>query len=194
MKQIKLPKPQIDPEARLITALTQRRAVRNFKAQKIALPVLSNMLWAAWGINRPEDGRRTAPTAFNWQDTIIYGLTTDTVWHYDAAPHALLKVRDGDFRRSAGTQDFVFTAPLNLIYVSDFSRMHHSRDKIDDEYRTKMAFCHAGIISQNVSLFCFANGLGAVTRASTRQKYLAEPLMLTEQQKVIIGQTIGYPV
>ncbi len=150
--------------------------------------VLSNLLWAAWGINRPE-GKRTVPTANNKQGMDVYAITAKGAYHYDAASNTLKQVADKDLRALTGRQDFVAKAPLNLVYVSDYAKMGSTADQ--DKMRYSGA--HAGFMGQNVYLYCASEGLGTVIRAWFDGPALARALKLRPDQKVILCQTVGYP-
>lgn len=119
---IKLPTPQTDGGKPLMQALKERRSERSFDAKKVPVNVLSNMLWAACGINRPAAGKRTAPSAMNRQQIDVYVATADGLYLYDAKGHALKPVLSQDIRALTGKQSFVAQAPVTLIYVADFKK------------------------------------------------------------------------
>jgi SagB-type dehydrogenase family enzyme len=185
---IPLPKPDTIGGKPLMQVLKERKSSRTFSDKKIADQVMSNLLWAAFGINRP-DGHRTAPSAMNWQEIDIYVFTADGVSLYDARSHALQPVMKGDFRAKTGMQDFVAAAPLNLVYVADFKRVK-SRTPED---ATKFSAADCGFIAENAYLYCASEGLAVVVRASVDQQEIGKPLRLGPEQKVILAQTIGYP-
>lgn len=190
---VKLPAPRQSGGMPLLDALKQRRSVRSFSEKAIAPQLLSNLLWAAFGVNRPESGMRTAPSSYNWQDVTLYVFTPDGVWTYEANAHRLLPVRQGDHRKLAGMQGYVWEAPLSLVYVSDFAKMQQGDEPFSDDYKLKIGGIDAGHISQNVYLFCASEGLGAVARASVDAKAFAEAFGLSPEQQVMFGQTIGWP-
>jgi SagB-type dehydrogenase family enzyme len=167
--------------------LETRKSTREFSPDKLSPQVLSNLLWAAFGTNRP-DGRRTAPSASNRQEIEIYAATADGVYRYDAKAHRLEPVLDRDARAATGGQDFVATAPLNLIYVADLSKMNGSM-----ENKLFYAAANTGFIAENVYLFCASEGLGTVVRGSLDRNALAKTLKLTENQRIQLAQTVGYP-
>ncbi len=150
---------------------------------------LSNILWAAYGINRPESGKRTAPSAMNWQEYDVYAVLPDGAYLYDAKQNNLVQTVEGDLREFCGSQDFVKSAPLNLIYVSDFSRITRGSD--EDKNLFTAADC--GFIAQNVYLYCASQGLAVVVRGSINRQTIAEKFKLSKSQKVILAQTVGYP-
>jgi len=187
-KQIKLPTPQMSGGMPLMQALKERKSTREFSPKQLPAQVLSNMLWAAFGINRPETGRRTAPSSTNYQDIDIYVAAADGLYLYDAKAHALKLVVSDDIRSLTGTQDFVKEASVNLVYVSDFSRLGDSPE--DWKYRT--ARLDTGFISQNVYLFCASEGLATVVRGRVDIPALSKAMKLRPDQKITLAQSVGY--
>ena len=153
------------------------------------MQVLSNMLWAACGVNRPESGKRTAPSAVNWQEIDTYVATADGLYLYDAKAHILKPVLAGDIRAATGRQTFVKDAPVNLIFVADFSRM----GKATTEDKVFYSATDTGFISQNVYLYCASEGLATVVRGAVDKEKLAKVMKLRPDQKVILAQSVGYP-
>lgn len=190
---IMLPAPRQSGGLPLLSALKVRRTVRNFLETPIPIQTLSDLLWAAFGINRAEDGKRTAPSSYNWQDITIYVFTAEGVWIYDVEKHALLPVKEEDCRATAGMQEYVKDAPLSFVYVSDFSKMVRGEQTFSEEYKLLMGGLDAGHISQNVYLFCASEGLGCVARASVDAAAFSKRFNLPDDQHVILGQTVGYP-
>lgn len=182
--------PPVDPHGGmpLMEALSARRSSREFAADSLPLPLLSGLLWAAFGVNRP-DGHRTAPTAINAQEVDVFVALPTGVYRYDAAKHALLLVAATDVRRVTGYQDFVDDAPLDLVYVTDHSRMH----MVPAASRALYSSAAAGAICQNVYLYSAANGLATVIRAWIDRDAIADALGLTHDQQVLFSQTVGYP-
>jgi SagB-type dehydrogenase family enzyme len=189
LKPIQLPKPQVDGGKPLMQVLKDRKSSREFSSEKLPLQVLSNLLWAASGVNRPESGRRTAPTAANWQEIDIYLTMAEGLYLYDAKSHLLKPVLAEDIRALAGRQPFVKDAPLNLIYVADFSRIGRGTD----EEKEFFSAADTGFIAQNVYLFCASEGLATVIRANIDKPALAKTMKLGTDQKITLSQTIGYP-
>jgi nitroreductase len=178
-----LPSPGTAGGKPLVEAMKARQPAREFAAKKMPEQVLSNLLWAAWGINRPEKGGRTAPSAMNRQEVDVYAVTAEGAFLYNAKKHALEAVAEGDLRALAGTQAFVKDAPLNLVLVADTGK---SGDM------TYAAFT-AGAISQNVYLYCASEGLATVVRASVDKAALGKALKLRAEQKIVVAQSVGYP-
>ena len=141
-------------------ALNERQSQRSYSARELPDQVLSNLLWAAFGINRPDSGKRTAPSAVNWQEIDIYVATAHGLYIYEEKNHVLEPVLAKDIRAMTGKQDFVKDAAVNLVFVADLSKMGGSSD--EDKERT--AFADTGFISQNVYLFCASEGLATVVR------------------------------
>jgi nitroreductase len=173
----------------LMQALRDRASARAFSPEPLPLRLLSNLLWAAFGINRPESGGRTAPSASNSQETDIYVVMSDGALLYEAKTNRLKAIVSDDIRALTGRQDFVKDAPVNLVFVSDLSRMTRAAPADRDFY----AATHAGFISQNVYLFCASEGLATVVRASIDRPALARALRLGPEQKITLAQTVGYP-
>ncbi len=187
-QSIQLPKPDTKGGMPLMQALNGRKSGREFSPERLSPAMLSNLLWAAYGINRP-DGRRTAPSANNRQTIDLYVTLPEGVYLYDPKEHRLDLVAAGDQRAATGTQPFVAEAPLNLVYVADYSRMPNSRDPD----RLLYTGAETGFIGQNVYLFCASEGLATVVRASVDRDALAKALKLKAEQKITLAQTVGYP-
>ena len=169
--------------------LKARGSSRNFSPEKLPVQVLSNMLWAAFGVNRPDSGGRTAPSANNSQDMDIYVATADGLFLYDAKANLLKPVLAEDIRALTGRQPFVKEAPVNLIYVSDLAKMTRAAPGDREFY----AAAHTGFISQNVYLFCASEGLATVVRALMDRPALAKAMGLRPDQRITLVQTVGYP-
>jgi nitroreductase len=172
----------------LISALQRRHSTREYSDRRIPEQLLSDLLWAAFGINRPS-GDRTAPY---WRHVMVIDLylaLADGVWIYEPKGHTLGLHQDGDIRKHTGQQDFVATAPLNLIYVAHGERM----TDVSPEERRLYASVDAGFIGQNVYLFCASEGLATVFRGAVDYPKLARTLRLPDQQFVTFAQTVGYP-
>jgi nitroreductase len=188
LKPIQLPKPQTDGGKPLMQALKDRKSSREYSAEKLPPQVLSNMLWAACGINRP-DGKRTAPTAVNWQEIDVYVATAEGLYLYDAKENSLKPILAGDIRAATGPQPFVKDAPVNLVFVADYSKMGNAPASQKDFY----AATDTGFISQNVYLYCASEGMATVVRGYVDKPTLAGVMKLRPDQKVILAQSVGYP-
>jgi len=192
LKPIQLPPPQTDGGVPLMQALKARRSERTFSSERLPDQVLSNLLWAACGVNRP-DGRLTAPTAVNWQEIDVYVVLPEGAYLYDAKGHSLQPVVEGDIRDKTGTQAFVKEAPVNLVFVADYAKMTGRRGPASDADKAFYSATDTGFISQNVYLFCASEGLATVVRGLVDRPALAEALKLRPEQKIILAQTVGYP-
>ena len=189
LQPITLPKPRLTGGKPLMQALAERKSQREFLPKELPAQVLSDLLWAADGINRPESGKRTAPTAVNWQEIAVYVATAQGTYLYDAARHQLAPVLDQDIRGSAGIQPFVKIAPVCLIYVADYARMGKAQTAQKDFYSAT----DTGFISQNVYLFCASEGLATVVLGMVDKPALGALLKLRPDQKIILSQPVGYP-
>lgn len=183
---IQLDKPDLNSGKPLMATLNERSSHREFSSKELSKEHLSGLLWAACGINRPENGKRTAPSARNWQDVQVYVFLKSGIYLYHEAAHKLVLIREGDHRVAAGSQDFVSEAPVNLIFVSDYDRMKEASDK---ELYSGLS---TGYISQNVYLYCASEGLNTVVRASVDRDALHKLMELKPEQHVVAAQTVGY--
>ena len=189
LKPLELPKPQMDGGRPLMQVLKDRSTSRAFSAEKLPAQVLSNLLWAAFGVNRPESGKRTAPSAVNWQEIDIYVATADGLYVYDAKAHRLNPVLAEDIRTATGMQPFVKDAPVNLVYVADLAKTGKASAPDQDFYTA----ADTGFIAQNVYLYCASEGLATVIRGGVDRPALAKVMKLRPDQKITLSQTVGYP-
>ena len=185
---VKLPEPDKTGGKPLMQALNERSSSRDFINKDLTEQQLSDLLWAAYGINRPEDGKHTTPTSRNKQDIEIYVTVKKGVFLYIPEEHALTQISNEDLRKVTGKQPFVKDAAVNLVYVSDFNKLGNS----DDNTKMMTAATHCGFIGQNVYLYCASEGLISVFRAWIDKNEIREALQLKENQKVIYSQTVGY--
>lgn len=188
-QDLKLLKPQTEGGRPLMQVLMERKSSRDFSPEKLPLQVLSNLLWAADGVNRPDSGKRTAPSAVNWQNIDIYVAMADGLFLYDALAHTLKLVLKEDIREATGKQDFVKDVPVNLIYVADFAKINRGTDEDKNFYSA----AHTGFISQNVYLYCASEGLATVVRGLIDREEMAKIMKLRPDQKIIFAQSVGYP-
>lgn len=188
-KPLKLLAPQTDNGVALMQALKDRKSTRQFSPKELPLQVLSDMLWAASGISRPEFGLMTAPTAMNMQEIDIYVAKQDGLYLFDAKENTLIPVLSKDIRAITGKQPFVKDAPINLVFVADLSKMSRLSSQDADFY----AATDTGFISENVYLFCASSGLVTVVRGLVDKSALARAMKLRPDQKIILAQTVGYP-
>lgn len=188
---IQLPEPDTTGGKPLMQALNDRKSTRQFSTKALPQQVLSNLLWAACGKNRP-DGKRTAPSAKNWQEITVYVATKDGVYLYNASEHTLEPHMTGDIREATGIQPFTQVAPVNLIYVADFKKMDA---RLAEAMDTNMFYpaVDTGFISQNVYLFCASEGLATVVLGWVDKPVLEKQLNLNQFERVILTQPVGYP-
>jgi SagB-type dehydrogenase family enzyme len=189
LKPLELPAPQTSGGKPLLEALKNRHSTREFSPEKLSAQVLSNLLWAAFGVNRPDSGKRTAPSAMNWQEIEIYVATSEGLYVYDAQANRLNPVVAEDVRAATGMQSYVKDAAVNLVYVADTSKT----SRASGEDRILFTGADTGFIAQNVYLFCASEGLATVVRGSIDRPALAKVMNLRPEQKIILAQTVGYP-
>jgi nitroreductase len=183
-----LPKPQTTGGMPLMEALSKRQTSREFSDKKLPDQVLSNLLWAGWGINRTEGKKRTAPSSMNKQEMDIYVIMSDATYLYDAENNSLKKVVDGDLRALAGKQAFVATAPVTLVFVADYGKMGDGTDQVKEvTSNTDAAF-----ISQNVYLYCASENLSTGVRAYIDKEALHTAMKLMPNQHITLAQSVGY--
>lgn len=182
---IKLPAPQLNIGKPLMEVLKLRKTSREFSLQKLSLQELSNLLWAAYGINRPETGGRTAPSAMNKQEIDLYVALQEGMFLYDAKGNILKAVINKDLRPLTGTQPFVKDAPVNIVFVADQKR--------SGSQEQPYAVADASFISENIYLYCASEGLATVVRASIDKKALGEAMNLDKSKTIVLAQTLGYP-
>ena len=188
IETVSLPPAQKTGGMPLMEAFQLRKSQRSFSSKELSSQQLSNLLWAAYGINRP-DGFRTVPAAKNWYEYDIYVLKSDGWFLYEVSKHALLKMGNEDLRVYGGTQDFVKAAPVILVYVADFGRMNDTTD----ELRKFFSAVDAGYISQNVYLWCASEGLATIILGQVDKVKVREVLKLKPNQQVILSQPVAFP-
>lgn len=185
---LELPPPRAQGGKPLIEALKLRRSIREYSNRPLPLQVLSDLLWAAFGINRPS-GDRTAPYWRHIMVIDVYAAMADGVWLYEPKRHVMLAHLRADIRAQTGLQDFVANAPLNLVYVAHGERMQD----ISANERRLYASVDTGFIGQNVYLFCASEGLATVFRGAVDYEKLNRTMQLEKDQFVTFAQTVGYP-
>ncbi|MBN1682917.1 nitroreductase family protein [Candidatus Bathyarchaeota archaeon] len=194
---IKLLKPQKELDFPLMKALEIRRSKRKWKEEPLSEQDLSNLLWAACGITKEETKRskskRTSPSACNSQAIKIYTTTKDGLFLYDEKNHQLVQIFSKDIRDKIGTQKMMHSAPLGLIYVSDYSKMKNFLFK-NDEIKWFFSGTDAAFISQNVYLYCTAAKLSTVILGLVNRNELHEVMNLKEQEKIVFTQVVGNPI
>jgi len=171
-----------------MTTLGERQTTREYRDSSMSTQQISNLLWAAYGINRVEDGKRTVPSARNKQEFDIYLVDKNGIFIYLADSNSLVRVDSGDYRQHMGKQEFAGEASLVLVYVADYSRMGNISSDDKDFYSA--ADC--GFISQNVYLFAASEGLGTVVLGYIDRGTMSTILKLNENQKIIFSQPVGF--
>jgi nitroreductase len=184
---IKLPPPKTEGGMPLMQALKERKSGREFSSEKIPMTTLSNLLWAAWGVNRP-DGHRTAPSARNSQEIDVYLALSDGLFLYEPKEHQLRKILAEDVRAATGNQDYVREAALNLIYVADLTRGDLKEPDAIEFY----SGADSAFLAQNVYLFCASEKLEVVVRGNINRPALAKIMKLRPDQKITLAQSVGY--
>lgn len=170
-------------------ALSRRVSHRLFDKSPLETQTLADLLWCGFGVSRPDDGGRTAPSARGWREIDIYVVMRDGAYRYDPLLNRLDLIAAGDLRALTGVQDFVAEAPLNLVYVADCSKMEGA----SADQRDFFAAADAAFIAQNVYLFCAAEGLSTVVRALIERGPLAKALNLRQEQRIVLAQSVGRP-
>ncbi|MFT3739025.1 MAG: SagB/ThcOx family dehydrogenase [Breznakibacter sp.] len=189
LKPIELLRPDLSRGKNAMMAFSERASVQNFDTTMLSLRDMSDLLWAANGINRPQSGKRTAPSAMNTQEVAVYMCTSHGIYLYDAQAHVLNPVAEGDYRNLvAGMQTWAANAPLICLLVADTSKFPRG----DETLRNTWAAIDVGIVSQNISLFCASVGIGTRPRASMDTEKLTSVLKLGEHSKVLLNHPVGY--
>jgi nitroreductase len=189
LKPKDMPPPRSEGGQSLTAALKLRRSTREYSDRPLPAQVLSDLLWAAFGVNRPANDGRTVPYWRHVMVIDVYLAMADGVWLYEPKTHKLQPHMKEDLRAQTGLQDFVATAPLNLVYVAHGERM----TDVTPEERRLYACADASFIGQNVYLFCASEGLATVFRGAVDGPKLGQHLRLPDQQFVTFAQTVGYP-
>ncbi|HPP66392.1 MAG TPA: nitroreductase family protein [bacterium] len=189
MQPVQLPAPDMVGGRPLMEVLQKRQSMRNIDNREIPVQTLSNLLWAGFGINRPESGKRTAPSAVNAQEIDIYVAMQKGLYIYKPKTHTLNPLIFKDMRTIANESPTVLNAPVLLIYVADYSKM----PKFNQEIRDFFSAVDTGFISQNVYLFCASEGLATVVMGSFNRDVLTKEMNLKKEQKIILIQPVGYP-
>jgi SagB-type dehydrogenase family enzyme len=171
----------------LMMALADRQSTRDFDSTEISIKQLSELLWAANGINRPETKRRTAPSARNKQEIDIYVATKNGLFIYDAFAHKLNLISNEDIRAYVGEQAFHKVVPLTLLLVADYSRTDG-----DNEGQRHNSAINTGYISQNIYLYCASEGLATVAVGWLNYDLLKEKMKLRNNQQLMLGHPIGF--
>jgi len=195
LSPIKLLPPDMKGGKSLMQSLQERKTSRSFSTKKLPIEVLSSLMWAACGINRPDSGKRTTPSALNWQEIDVYVAMEEGLYLYNAKAHVLEPVFKSDLRKNTTvflqpSRSSVANAPLQLIYVVDYSKMSFVTN---DEDKKLYSSTDTGFIAQNVYLYCASEGLATVIRGMVDRDALTKDMKLRDKQKIILVQAVGYP-
>lgn len=192
-QDITLPEPDRKGGKPLMQALNERQTTRSFTEDNLTQQQLSDMLWAAWGINRADLKKRTAPSAMNYQEIDLYVALPGGLYLYVAETHTLMMINNKDLRKTTGTQSYVNNAALNLVYVADMGKAGKKEGVKIDDSDLFMSYSNAAFIAQNVYLYCASANLGCVVRGSIPKDKLAPELGLRSNQIIVLAQTVGVP-
>ncbi len=192
-QDIALPAPDKSGGKPLMQALNERQTTRSYTKDSLSLQQLSDLLWAGFGINRPEQGKRTAPSAMNWQEIDLYVMLPGGSYIYIPESHSLKFLNNKDLRKETGSQDFVADAALNILYVADLGKRGKKEGQEVKDSELFMTYADAAFIAQNIYLFCASANLGCVVRGSVPENNLASELGLRPNQRIIMAHTVGVP-
>jgi SagB-type dehydrogenase family enzyme len=185
---IQLPAPKKDGGIPIMKALQNRKSSRTFVAGKeLTNQQISNLLWAAYGFNRPN--KRTAPSATDSQEFTLYVFLKSGIYKWDDSKNILIHIATGDYRTITGKQDFVKDASLNIVFVANYNKLTKYTTDIE---KSNMAHINCGYISQNIYLYCASEGLATIVRGWIDKDEIAKKLQLPSYQKVIVAQSVGY--
>ncbi len=200
MQTIMLPQPGKDGGKSVLVSLQERKTTRSISSKELPIQILSDLLWAAFGINRDNAGLnkkgRTAPSASNSQEIDLYVALPAGVYLYKADPHCLSPIVDGDFRIRSGRRSAA-TAPVNIFYIVDLNRYdlgptQPDRSIGDPEVQKSYYYTDTGFIAQNVYLYAASVGLAAWFHNCDKENTIKE-FNLKSTQRVLFAQTVGYP-
>ena len=177
----------------LMQALNERQTIRTFTKESLSQQQLSDLLWAGWGINRPDLKKRTAPSARNVQEIDVYVALPGGLYLYIAESNMLKQINNKDLRKLSGTQDFVGEAALNLVYVADMAKLGKKEGDEIKESDLLFSYANTSFIAQNIYLYCASANLGCVVRGMVPKEQLISEMELRSNQRIIMAQTVGVP-
>jgi nitroreductase len=192
-QDINLPEPDKKGGVPLMQALNDRSSSRDFSSQKLTPEQLSNLVWSAWGINRADQGKHTAPSSNNKQEMSVYVALESGLYLYVPESHYLKQIHNRDIRKNTGKQDFVGIAPVNLVFVSDLAKAGVSNPEKAGPESLNTSSINTGFMAQNVYLYCASEKLACVVRGWVDIPELSKAMDLAPHQRIIVTQTIGYP-
>jgi hypothetical protein len=189
LKPIQLPEPKLDQNKSLAQALKDRKTTRAYGSGNLSQQTLSNLLWAAWGISRPDSGRRTAPSALNRQEIDLYVASPEGMYLYDAKANTLVPIVSGDIRSLTYTQGHFKEAPIHLVYIADLAKMGEG----EDGGKMLLAAMDTGFVAENVYLYCASEGLPTGFRVTIDKDKLGQAMKLRSAQRIMGAQSVGLP-
>lgn len=195
MNTIRLSQPILDQGLTVKQAMMRRHSTREFFSKPLSLDTLSEVFWAAYGVNRTE-GKRTVPSAMGLYPLEIYGFTAEGVYKYNPESHSLTMITGKDLRVKSGTQDFVAGAPLDVVIYSDYDKFITGNPETDDMIRgneERMSLLDAGAVTENVYLYCSSEHINVVERAMVDQTALSKELNLPSNYHFQVAMSVGYP-
>lgn len=192
-QDITLPAPDRKGGKPLMQALNERQSFRSYTDEGLTKQQMSDLLWAAWGINRTDQKKRTAASAMNYQEIDMYVALPTGLYLYIAESHSLKMINNKDLRKTTGTQGYVNNAALNLVFVADMGKAGKREGVKIDDSDLFMSYANAALIAQNVYLYCASAELGCIVRGSIPKEKLALEMGLKSNQYVILAQTVGHP-
>ncbi|MCL2130829.1 MAG: SagB/ThcOx family dehydrogenase [Lentimicrobiaceae bacterium] len=185
---IKLSPPTKQGGMPLMQALNERQTIRDYTNEALTMQQISDLLWSAVGVNRPQsDNRRSSPTARNAQEIEVYVFIESGVYFYDAVKHELVLLKAGDHRTDAVKQEFAQKAPFVMVFVANYDKFG---ERGDAESNALYGATDAGFASQNVYLYCASEGLGTVVLGMIDREKIAETISL-KNGKAVLGQVVG---
>lgn len=186
---IALVQPALSEGLTINQALWLRASSRDYSTEPLTLEELSGVMWAAAGINRPENNHLTAPSAMALYPIRVYAFTPEGVYRYDEQSHSLLRVVEGDHRELSAAQEFAYSAPLNLVYIADMSR--YEGLNLTAAKAEFLAGQDAAGYAENVNLYAAGHNLKAITRGSLKSAEVLTLLGLEKGHTVVLAQTVG---
>ncbi len=188
IKELHLPPAERGGGRPFMEVLNERKTTRHFSERELEPHLLSGLLWAANGINREDDGKRTAPSARDMREIDIYIITPQGAYLYMPEGHQTKLIKAGDFRKeAAGRSEFAASAPIILVFVANAKKM----EKMDAAAKDAYAHIDCGYVSQNVYLYCASENLATVALGGVDKEGMTKILDLKED-KVILSQPVGH--
>lgn len=195
MNTIRLSQPILDQGLTVKQAMMRRHSTREFFSKPLSLDTLSEVFWAAYGVNRTE-GKRTVPSALGLYPLEIYGFTAQGVYKYNPEQHTLTKITDKDLRAKSGSQEFVAGAPLDLVIYTDYKKFVTGNPDIDNMVKgqeERISLLDAGAVTENIYLYCSSEQINVVERAMVDENDLSKALGLPSTSRFVVAMSIGYP-